>query len=297
MTKLVWDAPGERIFETGVDRGVLYVNGVAVAWSGLVSVSETSVGGESTPYYLDGVKYLNLLSDTEFTATIEAFTYPDEFAQCDGTIEFDNGLFVTDQDREPFGLSYRSLIGNDIDGVEHGYKIHLVYGALASPSPVSHTTLNESPGAEIFSWSISTTPETAEGFRPTAHYIIDSRKMSPEHLEYLEDILYGRDGTAPLVAQIPSLADLLLLVSSPLEDYGIWDAGTADPEDMTLRMRDAGLANATVTQTADMGFLDTQEGFLIADGANIPAVAQQTIDGGDPANVVAPTQTFDGGAP
>jgi hypothetical protein len=174
MTRLNWDVVGERTFETGVDRGVLYVDGSdGVPWNGLISVSESPSGADLSEYYIDGIKYLQLLAGEEFTATIDAFTYPDEFASCDGTRSVGNGLFVTQQPRKGFSLSYRSQVGNDVDGISHGYKIHVVYNALAAPSARQRNSLSDSIAPLNFSWQISTKPPRFAGYKPTAHLVID----------------------------------------------------------------------------------------------------------------------------
>lgn len=203
MAKLAWDRTGERFYETGVDRGVLYlpdsrgayVNGVA--WNGLVSVSESPSGAEPNAQYADNIKYLNLFSAEEFGATIEAFTYPDEFAQFDGLGVPTPGVAVGQQSRRGFGLSYRSKVGNDIDGDDYGYKIHLIYGAMASPSEKAYNTVNDSPEAITFSWEISTTPVAVTGMKPTSIITIDSTKVDATTLAALEDILYGTTGVDP----------------------------------------------------------------------------------------------------
>ena len=202
MTALSWDKVGERLYETGVDHGVLYIptNGVyslGVAWNGLVTVTESPSGAEATPTYADNIKYLNLISVEEFGGTIEAYTYPDEFAQCDGTATPEVGVTVGQQTRKPFGMCYRTLVGNDTDGTDHGYKLHLVYGALASPSEKAYGTVNDSPEAITFSWEFSTTPVPVPGLKPSASIVIDSRKVGAASLQALEDILYGTAGADP----------------------------------------------------------------------------------------------------
>ena len=199
MSKLVWDQVGERLYETGVDRGVLFpfsnnAYEKGVAWNGLSSVSENPSGAEASPIYADNIKYLNLMSAEDFSATIEAYTYPDEFAECDGSASIATGVSIGQQKRKMFGFSYRTKIGNDVDGDEYGYKIHLVYGCLASPSEKSHNTINDSPEAITFSWSVNTTPVEVTGFRPTSHLIIDSTKVDPAKLVFLEGYIYGSNG-------------------------------------------------------------------------------------------------------
>lgn len=201
MPKLVWDADSQRLYETGVDHGVLYVKGTngtypeGVAWNGLTAVTENPSGAENTPLYADNIKYLNLRSAEEFGATIEAYTYPDEFAMCDGSGELAKGVMVGQQARKMFGLSYRTKIGNDTDGEDHGYKLHLIYGCSAAPSERGYQTVNDSPSAITFSWTVSTTPVNVSGFKPTASLTIDSTKVDADKLAALEAILYGSDTT------------------------------------------------------------------------------------------------------
>jgi hypothetical protein len=197
MNKIEWDKTGERLYETGVDRGVLYpveTGGTypkGVAWNGLTAVTESPSGAEATPLYADNIKYLNLMSAEQFGATIEAYTYPDEFAECDGSNEPTPGVMVGQQTRKAFGLCYRTLVGNDIDGPDLGYKLHLIYGALASPSEKPYNTVNDTPEAITFSWAVTTTPVAVDNLRPTASLIIDSTKADPTSLAALEVILYG----------------------------------------------------------------------------------------------------------
>lgn len=199
MAKLIWDADSKRIYETGVDHGVLYVRESdgsypkGVAWNGLTAVTESPSGAEATPLYADNIKYLNLRSAEEFGATIEAYTYPDEFAQCDGSAELSTGVMIGQQSRKMFGLSYRTKVGNDTDGEDHGYKLHLIYGCDAAPSERGYQTVNDSPSAITFSWTVSTTPVNVSGFKPTASITIDSTKVDATKLKSLEDILYGSD--------------------------------------------------------------------------------------------------------
>lgn len=216
--KIVWDAEGERLFETGVDRGVLYpINeagayGTGVPWNGLTSVSESPEGGEPNPIYADNQKYLNLISVEEAKGTIEAFTYPEEFAECDGSKELAPGVFAGQQNRTPFGLSYRTLVGNDIKGNDYGYKIHLVYGATAQPSEKSYETVNDSPEPAAFSWEYSTSPVTVPGMKPTATLTIDSTKVTPAALLKLEEALYGSDTKDP---SFPLPTQVIALVTAP----------------------------------------------------------------------------------
>lgn len=200
MAKLVWDKAGERLYETGVKNGVLYIPtaGVyskGVAWNGLTAVTESPSGAEATALYADDIKYLSLMSTEEFGATIEAYTYPDEFAACDGSAELVDGVTIGQQKRSTFGLCYRTAIGNDTDGNDHGYKLHIIYGALASPSEKAYATINDSPEAITFSWEITTTPVNVTGQKPTASLVIDSTKADSTKLAALEAILYGSDGS------------------------------------------------------------------------------------------------------
>ena len=200
MSKIVWDKTGERLYETGVKNGVLYLqtNGVynnGVAWNGLTAVTESPSGAEATALYADDMKYLNLYSAEEFGATIEAYTYPDEFAECYGSKELVDGVVIGQQTRKVFGLCYRTVIGNDTDGEAHGYKLHIIYGAMASPSEKAYATINDSPEAITFSWEITTTPVNVAGAKPTASVVIDSTKADPTKLAALETILYGKDPT------------------------------------------------------------------------------------------------------
>jgi hypothetical protein len=216
MSKLVWDQTGERFYETGVSQGVLYPQGEGgtypngVAWNGLISVTESPSGAESTPLYADNIKYLNLMSAEEFGATIEAYTYPDEFAQCDGSAEIATGVMIGQQNRKVFGLSYKTALGNDVDATDYGYKLHLIYGALAAPSEKGYSTINDNPEAITFSWEVTTTPVSVTGFKPTASITIDSTKADPTKLAALEDILYGGEETEarlPLPDEVATLME------------------------------------------------------------------------------------------
>ena len=217
MSKLVWDETGKRFYETGVKQGVLYPQATGgtypkgVAWNGLTSVSESPEGAEPEPLYADDIKYLNLMSVEEFKATIEAYTYPDEFAECDGSASIAEGVTVGQQKRKPFGLCYRTTLGNDVDGNSHGYKLHLVYGALAAPSEKNFETINDSPEAATFSWELSTTPVaiSKDGFQPTASITIDSTKADSTKLKALEDILYGSAEDEPRLPLPDEVATLM----------------------------------------------------------------------------------------
>lgn len=199
--KLVWDKTGEHYYETGVKNGVLYpmsASGIypkGVAWNGLTAITESPSGAEATALYADDIKYLNLMSNEEFGATVEAYTYPDEFAECDGSASLTEGVYIGQQARKTFGLCYRTTLGNDSKGNDYGYKLHIIYGAMASPSEKPYSTINDSPDAITFSWELSTTPVAVANFKPTASLTIDSTKVDPEKLASLEEILYGKDGT------------------------------------------------------------------------------------------------------
>lgn len=213
MTRIEWDKTGERRYETGVDHAVLYIptNGAytnGVAWNGITSIAESPSGAEATPIYADNMKYLNLLSVEEFGGTIEAITFPDEFYQFDGGAVPTPGVIVSQQSRPKFGLSYRSLIGNDVQGDAAGYKLHLVYGAQASPSERTNTTINDSPEATPLSWEFSTTAVPVTGLKPTSLVTIDSTKVLPANLAALETILYGTAGVNP---RLPSPTDVIAL--------------------------------------------------------------------------------------
>lgn len=222
-SRLTWDKTGERFYETGVKQGVLYVQEAGgtypkgIAWNGLTAVTESPSGAEASPLYADDIKYLNLMSVEEFGATIEAYTYPDEFAQCDGSAQIGKGVMAGQQKRKTFGLCYKTVLGNDVDGNNHGYKLHLIYGAMAAPSEKAYATINDSPEAITFSWELTTTPVSVKGFEPTASITIDSTKADSTALKKLEDILYGSDTAAArlplpdeIVTMMPAGADLNL---------------------------------------------------------------------------------------
>lgn len=198
MARLEWDADSKRLYEVGVDRGVLYPRnsengnyGAGVAWNGLTGVTESPSGAEPTDLYADNIKYLSMRSAETFGATIEAYTYPPEFEPCDGSASLADGVSIGQQDRVPFGLSYRTLVGNDAKGQGYGYKIHVIYGCTASPSEKPYQTVNDSPEAITFSWEVNATPVNVTGFKPTACVVIDSTKVAPEKLRKIEAALYG----------------------------------------------------------------------------------------------------------
>lgn len=214
-TPLTWDQTGERLYETGVQKGVLYVQeGGAypkgVAWNGLTAVTESPSGAEPTALYADDIKYLNLMSNEEFGATIEAYMYPDEFGVCDGSASLVEGVSIGQQARKAFGLCYRTTVGNDTDGNEHGYKLHLIYGALAAPSEKAYATINDSPEAITFSWELTTTPVAVTGHKPTACLTIDSTKVSEAAMAAIEAALYGsaeKEAYLPLPDEVKTIIE------------------------------------------------------------------------------------------
>lgn len=215
MSRIVWDKIGERLFRTGCDRGVLYRQNAAgqytigYAWNGLVSVSASPTGAEATPQYADNIIYVNLVSAERFEGSISAFMYPDAFAECDGTASPVEGLGIGQQTRKPFGLSYRTLIGNDLEGQDYGYEINLVYGALAAPSERENNTVNDSPEAMELSWDLTTTPVEVPGFKPAATLTLDSTKISPSKLAEIENILYGTEGVEP---RLPMPSEIITIL-------------------------------------------------------------------------------------
>lgn len=222
--KIRWDETGKRFYETGVRNGVLYPMApdgsypLGVAWNGLSAVTESPTGAEATPIYADDIKYLNLISVEEFGATIEAYTYPDEFGICDGSADILAGVSVGQQKRSSFGLCYRTSLGNDIEGIDYGYKLHLIYGAIAAPSEKAYATINDSPEAITFSWEISTTPVDIPGLKSSASLTIDSTKVDPIKLAALEQILYGRDATSvpvspAVVARLPLPGEIITIMA------------------------------------------------------------------------------------
>lgn len=238
MAELTWDQTGERTYETGVDHGALYLPdetgeyNSGYAWNGLTTVTESPSGAESNPQYADNIKYLNLISAEEFGATVEAFTYPDEFAQCDGTGVPSPGISVGQQARKVFGMAYRTIMGNDLEGNDHGYKLHLIYGALAAPSEKAYATVNDSPEAISFSWELTTTPVavgTIDGkaYKPAASMTIDSTKVDADALASLEAILYGQEASDP---RLPLPAEVISLFSGSVTEVTTeaptYDSGT-----------------------------------------------------------------------
>lgn len=249
MTRIVWTGVGERFFEAGVDRGVLYVgNNPGVPWIGLINVSKKQSGGQAAPRYLDGIKISNRASPEEFEGTIEAFTYPTEFEQCDGTGRLENGLRVTQQRRKTFGMVYRSRVGNDLSGIEAGYKLHILYNLRAEPSDAGYRTLTDQLEPITFSWDVTSRPELVAGHRPSAHYVVDSRDVPAGLLQTLEDLLYGTEITDPA---LPTPGELVFLFDS-FEDL-VYDAGS--PYTPVFATYDAGTPFDTFDETIDGGAL------------------------------------------
>lgn len=244
--KLLWGLGGDKTFETGIDKGVLYVNDAGIAWNGLISVAEAPSGGDVTPFYIDGIKYLNVLASEEYEATIEAYTYPDEFLPCDGVSQIGRGLFATQQSRKPFDLSYRTQIGNDLSQ-NQGYKIHLVYGATAAPTGRANASMNETISPENFSWKIVTKPPVFRGYKPTSHFIIDSTETPSELMSQIEDILYGNDSVD---ARLPAIPELMFIFEN--YDSSIYDDGL--------------LTDVTVFIVVDGGFIDDVDDTILDGG-------------------------------
>lgn len=261
MSELKWDETGKRLYETGVDHGVLYlpdesgdyVNGVA--WNGLVTVTESPSGAEASPQYADNIKYLNLVSAEEFGGTIEAFYSPPEFDQCDGSATPFPGISVGQQSRRTFGLSYRNLIGNDLVGTDFGEKIHLVYGALAAPSEKSRATVNDSPEAVTFSWEFTTTPVDVPGLKPSAHIIADSTEVDPDGFAALKTILYGTVGAdprLPLPAEVFALFEGTITVVNPVKPTLVSDDLTIPTVTGVIYKIDGTVVTGTITITEDV---------------------------------------------
>lgn len=280
MPRIIWDRAGEHLYETGVDHGVLYtaqsgVYGKGVPWNGLTSVSESPSGADSNAQYADNIKYLNLISAEEFSATIEAFTYPEEFEVCDGSAAPVPGVIIGQQTRRPFGLSYRTLIGNDLEGTEYGYKIHLIYGATASPSSRDYGTVNDSPEAITFSWEITTTPVEVSGYKPTATMVIDSTKTSPANMAKIERILYGSDSSDPrlpmpdeVIKILGSSSAISLTVSAPSGSTNLLGKTAAELQsNIDIDIVDSvisGKLNYIKDYTGFSGIMSEQEGNYLA---------------------------------
>jgi hypothetical protein len=249
MTRVEWDAVGERFFEAGVDRGMLYVgNNPGVPWIGLININQKTSGGKTVARYLDGVKISNRATPEEYECTIEAFMYPTEFEVCDGTKRLENGLRAGQQRRKPFNLVYRSGIGNDVEGLELGYKIHILYNLTAEPSDRGYRTLSDQNEPATFSWNVTSRAPLVAGLRPTTEYIVDTRDVPSELLAQLEDILYGTESVDPV---LPSPGELIFLFDS-YEDL-VYDAGSIYTP--VFATYDAGDIDEPVTSTIDGGAL------------------------------------------
>lgn len=250
MSQIKWDQQGERKFENGVDHGVLYlpdetgVYDTGFAWNGLVSVTEKPSGTEPTAVYADNIKYITLISAEEYAASIEALTYPDEFMLCDGTAEVAVGVYAGQQSRRAFGLSYRTKIGDDLNP-ERGYKIHLVYGALAAPTEKAHTTINDSPEAATFTWELSTTPVEIDGLKPTATLVIDSTKVSSTELAALEALLYGTADTEPSLPTPDEVVALFTAVPEGARQMGIQSFSNSEDNSTDFEVQSGGDADNT----------------------------------------------------
>ncbi len=277
MAKLTWDDTGKRFYETGVDHGVLYLQNqqgaynTGVSWNGLTTVTESPSGAEANPQYADNIKYLNLISAEEFGCTIEAFTYPDEFAQCDGTATPVAGVAVGQQTRKTFGLSYRTKLGNDIDGTDYGYKLHLVYGALAAPSEKAYATINDSPEAITFSWEVTTTPVDVPNLKPTATLTIDSTKVASAQLAELEALLYGTAGTdaqLPLPGDVIAMFEGTVVEVTPAAPTQVGNDVTIPSVTGVIYKIDGSVVTGTVTITDDVVVTATP-----ASGYKFPAVS------------------------
>ena len=222
MSRIEWNKSGERFFEAGVDRGVLYPRfGSGVPWNGLTAINESSAGGDSESFYFDGVKYLDMVANEDFVATLDAYSSPRQFDACDGAKQISPGLLVTGQRREQFGLCYRTLIGNDLQGEDYGYKLHIVYNCTASPASRTNQTIAGTPNPGTRSWSINTVPPPSSTFRPTAHLVVDSTLVDPYLMADLESVLYGRDGgtNQPTIApSLPTVQEIVLILGNPISE-------------------------------------------------------------------------------
>lgn len=265
MTRISWDAVGERVFETGVDRGVLYIPdsgglySLGVAWNGLTGVTEKPTGAAATPQYADNIKYLNLTSSEDFSATVEALTYPAEFAQFDGSVVLSGGVSLGQQARRTFGLSYRTRVGNDVSGTDLGYKVHLVYGCQAAPSERPYTTINDSPEALAFSWDLSTTPVSVTGQRPTAIVTVDSSRVTAANMTLFENTVWG---TASKIPRLPLpdeviglfAGSLVLIANGPVTPtYNATTKVVTIPTQASVTFRVNGVVNTTGTYTIPTG--------------------------------------------
>ena len=271
MSLLTWDQTGERKYETGVKNGVLYpaVSGaypLGVAWNGLMSISEAPTGGEATPIYADDIKYLNLISLEEFGATVEAYTYPDEFEACNGVTDLENGVSIGQQNRTLFGMAYKTTLGNDVDANEFGYKLHLIYGALAAPSERAYSTINDTPEAITLSWDITTTPVIVPGYKPTASLVIDSTKVDAAGLAALELVLFGTTGVDP---RLPLPAEVATIVATTPDAIAL---STSVPADEATDIA----IDADIVLTFNNAIV--QENVIMMTVAGVPVAVTKTWD-------------------
>lgn len=286
MTALQWDQAGQRLYETGVDHGVLYIPNVSgvydtgYAWNGLTTVTESPSGAEPSAQYADNIKYLNLISTEEFGGTIEAFTYPDEFGQCDGSAEPQAGVMVGQQGRKAFGLAYRTRMGNDIDGTDHGYKLHLVYGCQAAPSEKAYATINDSPEAISFSWEFTTTPVAVTGLKPSALLTIDSTEVAAGDLTMLEDILYGTEGVDP---RLPLPDEVISLFAGAITEVRLTGANAPTYDSVTHVVTIPTVTGVTFTINGVEAAPGAQPALDVGETALVEAVAEPSymIDGDD----------------
>lgn len=285
MAKLEWDAIGERFFETGVDQCVLYpisnnAYPTGVAWNGITGITESPSGADANPIYADNIKYLDLRAAEEFGATVTAYTYPDEFAVCDGSASPANGLIFGQQARKAFGLCYRTRLGNDTDGSDHGYKLHLVYGLTASPSERGYSTINDSPEAIEFSWEMNSTPVKVEGYKPTSVITIDSEKCDATILESLEDILYGTANTDP---RLPLPNEVLELFAETSYEISLNRANLNLTVDDTYQLKaTVSPVGTTVTWTSgDTSTATVADGLVTAKSAGTTTITASISDGTD----------------
>jgi hypothetical protein len=257
LTRIIWDDAGSRFFEAGVDRGVLYVDtNPGVPWNGLTGVNENSTGGVAQPFYVDGQKYSNTATREDYSATLTAFTYPDEFTPCEGTSSIRPGLLITKQQRKGFGLTYRTMVGNDVSP-SAGYKIHLLYNAFAAPSARSHKSISATTTPDDFSWAITTLPVSVAGYRASPHFVIDSREIDPQTLSGIEDILYGNDTTS---ARLPTLTELIDLIDSG-DALTVTDNGDGTFS-MTAPMTDLSMLDSEIFQLTWPTAIDNGDGTI-----------------------------------
>jgi hypothetical protein len=287
MSKLVWDQAGQKLYETGVKQGVVYPQSAGaypagIAWNGLVSVTESPSGAEPNPIYADDIKYLSLTSAEQFAASVEAYTYPDEFAACDGSAALGTGVAIGQQARQAFGLAYKTIIGNDLTGEAYGYKLHLIYGATAAPSEKAYKSINDSPEAITFSWDVSTVPVSVTGKKPTASLVIDSTKVDPAKLATLEDLLFGTAGAS---ARLPLPDEITTIVTG----------GTiAAPSVTILPLDDAASVAKTANIVMTFNNAIVQEAIVVTSAAGVLVAGAKTWDTAKKVLTFDPTTDFTG---